>query len=429
MVALVLAALLAGTAACAGPVAETTDGPGWDWSRVPGPLALGVTHMQYSLAPSDPPAALARGRAVLAAAGPLQNQHLMGFGVLNPEPVPGRYDWSTLDVRMRLIADTGGRTVLTLAGAPDWMKGGAPGESDFSRIEEAPRPEHYDDFAALCARAVARYPQVSAVQVWNELKGFYDASRNTWDAVGYAALYDRVYRAVKAVRPDVAVGGPYVPLDAWTDQRVAPSDVRGPWGVTDGRALDVVTYWLAHNPGADFVTVDGGTTTKDQGLVTTTTAAADRFAVLTRWLRARTPLPVWWAEFYPGTADDSAGAASPERAAATLEAVAALSRGGAAAAMLWQPQQDATFRFAALWTDTASSDGGRPTALTPAWLWLAPRLAPGSGDAALEVGRSPDGRLLAWRDDREVLAVNTTDAALDLGGTTLGPFGSAVLRR
>ena len=419
VLAVVVVLVAAVTSACGGPVQES--GTAIAWGRQAAPLRLGVTHGETSLAPSDPAGALARGRAVLAAAGPWQNQHLMGFGVLNPEPSPGVYDWSSLDTRMALIRATGGDTVLTLAGAPDWMKGGEPGASDFSRIEVAPLPAHLDDFAALCAAAVARYPQVRAVQVWNELKGFYDTAANRWDAPGYAALYDRVYRAVKAVRPDVAVGGPYVPLDSWSDMTVAPSAVVGPWGVADGRALDVVTYWLAHNPGADFLTVDGGTGTKDDGLTTDPPAAAEKFAALTAWLRARSPLPVWWAEFYPEAPDDP-GPATPARAAATLEVVAALARAGAATALLWQPQESADLRYAALWTDTADADGGRPTALTPSWTWLAPRLAAGSVD----VGSSPDGRLLAFRGGTSTLLVNTSEDDLVVDGTALGASAATV---
>ncbi len=431
----VLAVVLVSAPACAAPVVETVgDGPEWGWTRQELPLRLGVTHMQVSLAPGDPAAALARGRAVLAASGPLQAQHLMGFGVLNPEPSPGAYDWTSLDTRMRLIADTGGETVLTLAAAPDWMKGGAPGSTNWSRIEDAPFPAHYDDFAALCAAAVRRYPQVRHVQVWNELKGFYDAARNRWDVEAYAVLYDRVYRAVKAVRPDVAVGGPYIPLDAWANPAVAPSDVSGPWGVADQRSLDVLTYWLGHNPGADFLVVDGGDGTKDRGLLTTPTDAADRFAVLTRWLRARSPLPVWWAEFYPeiaeegGPEDPQVGAASPRRAVATLEALAAFARSGASAAMLWQPQQSTDFPYAALWTDTAAPDGGRPTPLTTPWAWLAPRLHRG----VVETGRSPDGRLLAFRDTRdgvELLVANTSADDVRVGATTVPAMSTAVLPR
>ncbi|OLT10047.1 hypothetical protein BJF78_29420 [Pseudonocardia sp. CNS-139] len=65
---------------------------------------------------------------------------------------------------------------MTLCCAPDWMKGGEPGETDWSRIEVAPDPAHYADFAALAVDVARRYPQVRHFVVWNELKGFFDAT-------------------------------------------------------------------------------------------------------------------------------------------------------------------------------------------------------------------------------------------------------------
>ncbi len=418
----------AGVAGCASTIPESLDDGPWGWTRQAGPLELGVTHTEYSLAPTDPAPSRARAAAVLARSGRWQAQHLMGWGALDPEPAPGADDWSSLDPRLTVVAASGGRAVLTAAGAPDWMKGGAAGTTDFSRIEVAPRPEHHDDLAALVARAVARYPGIGAVQVWNEMKGYFDASRNTWDVVTYTDLYRRVRDAVKAVRADVLVGGPYVPLDLWADAGVAPSDLRGPWGVTDRRGLDAVEYWLAQNGGADFVCVDGGSATRDAGLTTDAVAATDRFAAATTWLRARTDLPVWWSEFYPEPTRGADGAddpASPARAAATLAAVAALARGGAAVALLWQPQAASSLPYAALWTDTADPGGGQATALTEPWAWLAGRLATGSVD----LGRSPDGRLLGFRAGDGTLVVNTGAAEVTVSGAAVGAFGSVVIPR
>jgi hypothetical protein len=78
---------------------------------------------------------------------------------------------------MELVKETGGKAMLTLCCSPDWMKGGPAGETDWDKLERAPLPEHYADFAKLAAAAVQRYPQVSRVLVWNELKGFYSTRR------------------------------------------------------------------------------------------------------------------------------------------------------------------------------------------------------------------------------------------------------------
>ena len=58
----------------------------------------------------------------------------MGFGGGNPEPSPGEYDWTSLDRRVDMMRRTGARIVVTLCCAPDWMKGGEPGETDWDML-------------------------------------------------------------------------------------------------------------------------------------------------------------------------------------------------------------------------------------------------------------------------------------------------------
>jgi len=414
-------------AACAPePVDSVDSGPDaptgqWRWTPQADRLQLGVTHTRHSLDPHHPDAARERGVAILEHGAVWQNHHLMGFGTLNPEPAPGEYDWESLDRRMRLTEETGARTVLTLCCAPDWMKGGVPGETDWSRLEDDPLPAHYADFAALAATAVRRYPQVERVLVWNELKGFYRSDLNRWDQEGYTALYNEVYRAVKAVRPDVQVGGPYVVLNSLDAGRPDTSDLRGPWGAVDRRALDVVDHWLAHKAGADFVAVDGNTKTRDGTRPASLDVGARKYAAVDRWLRTRTDLPIWWAEFYPDVPDGvAAGPQSPASAAATLAAVAAYAETGARAALLWGPEAD-ELAYPALWTDSTEPGGGRPTPLTAAWRWLVPRLA----DGRVQVGRSPDRSVVAFRADDGVLLVNLTAVPADPGDgrPVLPPWG------
>src|SRR5207237_2415644 len=90
------------------------------------------------------------------------------------------------------------------------------------------------------------------------------------------------------------VGGPYIDMAGPpSDKPEHASMVRGPWGAVDQRALDAFDYWLAHKRGADFVVVDGHAT-EEYG-------AADEFEALeklsavSRWVRARTELPLGWA--------------------------------------------------------------------------------------------------------------------------------------
>ncbi|MFC4947579.1 hypothetical protein [Pseudonocardia sp. GCM10023141] len=422
---LLLAAALAACAAAPVPTdavaAAAAQVHDWAWTEQAAPLALGVTHTQDSLNPDEPTAAAQRGLAILRGNGAgWQNQHLMGFGTLNPEPSPGDYQWASLDQRMQLIKDSGGQTVLTLCCAPDWMKGGKPGTTDWSHLEYAPTPDHYADYADLAAKAVARYPQVKRVVVWNELKGFYDQDQNRWDYEDYTNLYNAVYTAVKAVRPDVLVGGPYAVLSSLQPGSDAAdaSDLSGPWGVADQRSLDIITYWLAHNVGADFIAVDGGTAERSGASASDGTVpvpadkAAQKFADLTAWIRARSPLPIWWSEFYPDVPSGTTGGPSSQASAAsTLAAIAAFAQSGVSGALLWGPQGSSDVPYAALWTDSTDAGGGQPTPLTSAWQWLVPRLAAGS----VEIGRSPSVPLVAFRAPDGMLVVNLTGQAVTVG--------------
>jgi len=402
---------------------------GWTWQLQQGTLELGVTHTDSSLPLASPPAAVERAEVILRSTGRLQNQHLMGWGALNPEPSPGRYEWQSLDARMQLIERTGGSTLLTLAVTPDWMKGGEPGTTDWSRIEVAPTREHFDDFAALAARAVQRYPQVERVQVWNELKGFYDTGRNEWDYEGYTDLYNAVYDGVKAVRPDVEIGGPYISMNSWThpDEASHPSDVSGAWGVLDQRSLDVVEYWLDNAHGFDFLVVDGGSGTRDEGALESSRDGAAKFAAVTTWLRERSPVPIWWAEFYPDV-PSAPGPESAEQSAATLESVAAFLTSGTSGALLWQPETADFLEFSGLWTSTSDSDGGAPTPLTEPWAWLVPRVAAGGVGVGRQAGGGP---VTAFRASDGVLLVNGTEDEVVFGSgqsvVTLPPWGTAII--
>jgi hypothetical protein len=319
----------------------------------------------------------------------------MGWGVLNPSPAPGEREWASLDARVRFMDDVGGTPVITLCGAPDWMKGGSPGDTDWSQIEVAPDRAHFADFTQLAVDVAKRYPQVKHFVVWNELKGFYDPDRDRWDIEAYTDLYNQVYRALKAYDPTISVGGPYVPMDSWKDAP-EPSSISGPWGTVDQRALDAVQYWLTHAVGADFLAVDGTNGTRDKGLITTPEASNAKFAAITRWLvtqadrPGRPPLPVWWMELHADVAPDD-DPASPYAADVALDAILQVGDAGADAVFLWQPEADRTSHSVALWDSTSSANGGRPEPLVS-------RLE--------EVERSwasGDRVNYAWRDGRLVL--------------------------
>lgn len=389
---------------------------GWTWTKQPEPTELGVTHTRQSLDDTEPAEARERGKQILAGQGQeYQNHHLMGFGTLNPEPAPGQYDWSSLDRRMELTKETDGKAMLTLCCAPDWMKGGQPGQTDWGRLEEAPTPDRFADYAKLSAEAVKRYPQVDRVLVWNELKGFYDEGQNRWGYEAYTDLYNQVYTAVKAARPDVQVGGPYVVMDSVAPGTPDASQVSGVWGTLDQRPLDVLDYWLKNNVGADFIAVDGSTTNKGvQDAVSPVDVGAQKFGVVQDWIAQRSQLPVWWAEFYANVpADAQAGYDTDASAVSTLAVLASMGRSGAGGALLWGPEGDDGLDYSSLWTPASEASGGQPTPLTDAWRWLVPRMREGD----VEFGRSQTNTLAAFRDpDGNALLINLSENPVTVPG-------------
>jgi hypothetical protein len=326
-----------------------------------GGLRLGVTLAARAPDPWQNPGAVASAKRILAARPLFQAQSIMGWGVGNPEPSPGVYDWSGLDQRMALIRSTGGTPVLTLAGAPDWMAGRPAGTTDWNLLGEAPTPAHYEDFAKLAAAALRRYPAVHYVLVWNELSGFWDAKTETWDIADYTTMFNDVARALHAVNPVVEVGGPYLVMGS---SAAGDAALHGAWGSIDPRTTTALSYWLSHEVGATFVAVDADAQPRS-GQVDDA-VATEKFAAVDHWLEQRTRLPIWWSEFYVEPTD--ADWTPPHQAAIVTEALVQMESSGAAAALLWGPEADGQAGLLPyLWSSTAPAGGGQPSPLAAAF--------------------------------------------------------------
>jgi hypothetical protein len=365
------------------------------------------------------PAAVDAARRVMASMPLVQDQALMGWGVGNPEPSPGVYRFTSLDRRIDLITSTGGTPVITLCGAPDWMKGGTPGTTDFANLDVAPTPAHYQDFADLAAKVAVRYPQVKYFVVWNEFKGFF--RRGVPDGRAYTAMYNDVYRAIKRVRPGALVGGPYAPMVSFSNPKVAdrPPAPKGPWGHLDDRVTNAITYWIDHKVGANFVAVDAGTATHDRGLVANPVLATAKYAAADRWLTAHTRLPIWWME--SNVQPDTTRWSQREGAAVRVAALLQMASSGARVGLQWQPQQSGGVADEGLWTSTRRAGGGRPTLLATL---MRPILTVLSSPVSL-VGKEPVGVLVAHSAGGTV-AVNGTGSKTHavIGGRNrpLGPW-------
>ncbi|MCL5970590.1 MAG: Ig-like domain-containing protein [Patescibacteria group bacterium] len=338
-------------------------------------LSTGTTHTQNTADSWNNTESVTSARRLLSDSTSFQNQHIMGWGALNPWPDntasdSSKWNWESLDGRIDLIRKTNGIPVITLCCSPDWMKGGVNGQTDWSKLEDPPLPEHEADFAYLAKQVALRYSDVKYFQVWNELKGMWDSEKNRWDYERYTRLYNLVYDAIKSVRPDANIGGPYVVMDTWSSANQShPSKISGPYGVLDQRPMDVIMYWLKNKHGADFITIDGGPRPKDNIWVADEFSAGQYFVDTVSWIRSLDnssypgagTLPIFWAEWYAGTPND--GADINHDTAVMASDLIYTVKSGAFVPLVWSPQGDSNgFAFpVGIWTDTKPAGGGKAT--------------------------------------------------------------------
>jgi hypothetical protein len=343
---------------------------------------------------------------LLARTPMLQNQHIMGFGALNPEPRPQQFFWEDLDSRTNLMKESGGTQVITLCCAPDWMKGGPEGPTEESawdeHLEDAPYPEHFDDFAKLSAAVATKYPDVKYFMVWNEFKGFWKDHSKPADFKGYTALYNKVYDAVKAVRPDAQIGGPYLGFDS---NKTGKSELRGPWGVVNQNALNAFEYWFKNKKGADFVVVDGASLTDAHELLPDAFGALSKFGAVTTWLRDKTgDLPVWWAEWYFAPEDGTAWP-EPMRLAVQAASMIEFAKSGATTALYWNPQAKEDTCQGCMWDPRtgAALPTGQLVGNFATWF---------PAGAELEQVTSSDPKVQVLAQPQQMVMVNTTNAKI-----------------
>jgi hypothetical protein len=252
------------------------------------------------------------------------NIHVGGFGVYPPEYINNTFDWggdlqgvsaNGLDDGVGYMRDmtnaTSGIKMITLCTCPGWMK--ASGNT--FAMEEAPTDAMESEWAASCAAIAARYTDVIYFQFWNEMKGLfgYGGVGNRWAYEKYTRMYNLTWAAIKAVRPDAKLGGPYPVLSSGGPTMSNPSSVTFPGGTFDQRDLDVMTYWKNNATGFDFICVDGWVGNQRGGPAigagATNQTQLGKFIRANQWIRANIhPTKVIvWSEFYPsaGTVSES----------------------------------------------------------------------------------------------------------------------------
>ncbi|MCW3015617.1 MAG: beta-glucosidase/6-phospho-beta-glucosidase/beta-galactosidase [Solirubrobacterales bacterium] len=394
-------------------------------------LSLGVTNTQHTLDPWGDRRALDRGKRLLRSVAGYQNQHIYGWGTLNPEPSPGVFRWRTLDRRIAQMRVLGTTPVITLCCAPDWMTRRQTQTSSFPNLP--PTRKHFADFAELARRVALRYPDVRHFIVWNEFKGFWDPARGNWDYEAYTQLYNQVYRALKGVRRAIRVGGPYLVIDGTGSAGLGRDrgDERAAADPITPQNSAVLDYWLAHKAGAQFIAIDRKLHSRHDPTV----YSSDEYLRLTSWygriaqqLQARTSLPIWYVEDYfrddPDWRFQAAGLASM---------LASEVSAGVSTSLRWGPQGSSGSANGGntqnLFSDTRVPGGGRPFPALAVYAAFARHFGPGTG--LVEV-RTNSRKVEALASRSVTLLINRTHqrlvVRLDGRDVALGPYGVRAVR-
>ena len=350
--------------------------------------------------------------------GIMMDQSLYGFGAdSNPEPAPGQYNLTALKTRIDLITSVGGTPVITLINAPSWMH---PSSNVFS---SPPDPQHYQDYANLCAYVAKSFPQVKYFTVWSEIRKFSHYDPTNAGAAQYTTMYNDIYKAIKAVRPDAKVGGPYASLSAESNPYPANTEttLHGSWGYVNPAMQNALNYWLKNKVGADYVAIDGATELAKSGGGTNPVNAAGLYGAVDSWIKSQTNLPIWWMESHIAPA---VGWSEPQGAAARVATLIEMNASGAAVGMQWQGQEQymsingsQAWPDEGFWTTPQKVGGGQPTDLTLALI---------KTNAAIKqpltvVTNEPSGVIVARTTGGIYIAVNTNGSSVSIaeGNTNL----------
>ena len=244
-------------------------------------FTFGVTHTHNHWYNGHPDA-VQRAVDILNEVSSMDNHHIMGWGPLNPWQNPNEeMNFDSIRWRDNILERLSGNTWLTLCTAPGWMKCQNPEHIEFPadcciaadwEMNQSPIPEHYNAFAEL-AKALVYEFEISTVQVWNELKGFWhDDTKypnrpwSWWDYEEYTIFYNIVYDAIRSTTRDINIGGFYLILEG--DGTYEAFGDRGSHSYTTMQISDIwpqperqiqaVKYFLEHANGMDYFLIDRG---------------------------------------------------------------------------------------------------------------------------------------------------------------------------
>ena len=317
--------------------------------------------------------AMQQAKNLLKSISSIYNIHIMGWGAGNPWPAKSdAINFHDIRSRVNLAKTLGGEPWITFCTAPGWMKGAG----DWS-MERAPRPEFEDDFAYLCAEIAKEFTDVKVFQVWNEFKGMWVSGKLDYER--YTRLYNKVYTAVKTVRPDALIGGFYAVLEGdGTQTAFGGLDINQHTAeplIDDSKTA--ITYYLNNAISSDLFLADRANVDyHNDGYWNFQTsqfrATRDQAMLLTKYFRKATSeltelthLPVVWSEYYGTYGDDNSEFMpmnQPYIGAHYASIMYNMIMGAAGRdiyALLWL-EKEADIRHA-LFTDTTASNGGQAT--------------------------------------------------------------------
>lgn len=171
--------------------------------------------------------------------------HMFGFGTSRnvTTSATSAHDWSGIDRRVQWLMTCGAkRIVLTAWEAPDWML--IPGKTKYRIVAEEHEQAYADLIVAALRRYLARSVPIVAINVWNELKGYWVWSEDC-DIASYTRMYNKVWDTIRAHKEfdHIAIGGPYLIISLGTELPI-PAD------------LQTLEYWHRHAHGADAICID-----------------------------------------------------------------------------------------------------------------------------------------------------------------------------
>lgn len=421
-----------------------------------------IDKTMYYDSPDNNTGAVASARNLMKNGLKFINTHIMAWGPGNPWPIPSSTEptyWTSLDSNMSIIRFTGKTPVITLCEAPWWMKGRLEADGTTTMVTEANEwePIAYESrvldnkmtqWIKLVRRVAERYMvapyNVRHFSVWNELKGYYNPSTNSYDynssagvpsgsnaKHGFTYMYNLVYQEIRQVATEkgialssIKIGGPYPSLSIGSSANSMshPSSVTGPWGVLDKRGLDAMSYWLTNKLGGEFISLDGYNTTTFGSDNVDAFGMCDMFAAANNWIRAQnggSAIPIWWTEWYvKRTGLPATNAAfNAVGAYATIKQITS----DVSVILLWGGTEDPSDTdplLPPMWTSTSISGGGQALPWYSTYKKLGELFNAGK---TLYTTSSSSTRVAAMATANTVLLVNKTNSSKSVklnGGTT-----------